>query len=298
MKTRNNWSVWLAAAVLLVGALAAAPAQADNFSFTYGGCDGDTICVFPDFNGDSPDSVEWYDVVGGVTLLVIDVAAPFDTCFTAAGQISGYDSRRMGAYYTPDPDTTVTKAIISSIMVAIVDGVTVPENDSILIAVLQNDTSSTPGMDSVEAESDGNAAQNGTAYENATFDSIWYVPDPGYNGTDDFAYRAYNACGDNDSALVGITVQSNGLLAFDTCYYEWVDVCANSCDEAADSTLSVGDSFRVCANIPVWDLDELTAGWPHVDLPGIAGTGLSMEQNPDLDGDSTLFCWPGFEAES
>jgi len=294
MKSRL-WIIGLAAA-LLVGTMAA-PAAAVSYTYTFSHCESDTICMTPSFGG-TPDSVEWY-VAGGL-LWFADVTAPFDTCLPWIG--INFDSLIMVAYYTPDPDSTFGRQIIEDSVIAIDDGRNCPENDSILIAVTMNDTTFGATIDSVRILNPGsNGPFNGTVVLVDSVHSFWYIPDPNYNGSDIFAYQIW-ICSDGfpsqtDTAVVAITIDSDGLLAFDSCWYQFVDVCATSCDEA-DSTISIGDSFRVCAHIPDWDLDQLTSGWPHVDLPGLAGSGLSMEQNPDLDSDSGLFCWPGFEADS
>lgn len=307
MKTRI-WALGLVLMMALLVGANATTAQAASFSFTWGGCDGDTLCLYPVLGG-IPDSVEFY-VTGaapGWDLISRDVAAPFDTCLVGFVAPALRDSIHMIAYFTPDPDTTISRPnFLSNIIVAMGDGVTVQENGTIAVQVIMNDTTSTPDSSWLESEVLGNISDHGTIDSIQDNTWIWYTPNPGYNGTDDFAYRHNNGCGDNDTAVVNLTIQSDGLISFDSCWYELIHAdcnpdCSGDCDEATNGTISIGDSIRFCAAISAWDLDELTAGWPRVDLPGLAGTNLTMIRDTSIDLgllDSTIFCWPGRTIDS
>ena len=280
---------------LLVG-VAATPAQAVTFSYSFNGCSGDSVCVTPVFGtGSTPDSIQfgWFT---SANTIGSSYALPFDTCFLYNGN-AGRDSLVMTVWYSPgDVDTTISRSILADYMIAMGNGRDVDENGTVGVDVLDNDTTSTPDSVITVAEVLGNVADHGTV-DSIIDDVIWYTPDLGYNGTDDFAYRATNECGDLDTAVVSITIESDGLLSFDSCDYQWVDVpCA--CDDSAEGlgTISIGDSIRVRAWISAWDLDELTPGWPRVDLPGLGGLNLVMVQDTSADLamlDTTMFAWPG-----
>jgi hypothetical protein len=296
---------------LLVGANATT-AEAISFSYTFGGCEGDSICVVPVISG-APDSIVWQLCGTPPTTKAKDLSAPWDTCFNSTSifrwDLSGRaDSVCMHAWYAA-VDSLVIRRIDANKMVAMSDGVTVPENGTIGINVRMNDTTSTPDSAWLQVwtgdvlpplQEDGtitNGPNHGTIDSIVNNTTIWYTPAPGYNGTDDFVYRSTNECGTTDTALVAITITSNGFLSFDSCAYDWVDVpCA--CDDSAQGlgTISVGDSIRVRAYISAWDLDELTANWPKVDLPGLAGSSLTMVRDTSAALgmlDTTRFAWPG-----
>lgn len=291
MKTR----IWALSLVLMMALLVGANATTANavtFSYTFNGCDGDTICLIPVYGG-TPDSIRWS--YSGLANAALDIAPPFDTCFVWNGAATGRDSIVMHAWYAA-VDSSAGRPVLISYMIAMSDGRDVDENGTVGVEVLMNDTTSTPDSVITTAPALGNGPDNGTI-DSIINDVIWYSPNPGYNGTDDFVYQATNECGQAESALVAITIESDGLLAFDTCWYDWIDVpCA--CDDSADGygTISVGDSLRVCALLEAWDLDELTNGWPRVDLPGLAGLNQVMVQDTSADLgmlDTALFCWPG-----
>lgn len=291
MKTRI-WALGLVLMMALLVGANATTANAVTFSYTFNGCDGDTICLIPVYGG-TPDSIRWS--YSGLANAALDIAPPFDTCFIWAGAATGRDSIVMHAWYAA-VDSSAGRPVLVDYMIAMGDGRDVDENGTVGVEVLMNDTTSTPDSVITLAEVLGNISDNGTV-DSIVNDIIWYSPNPGYNGTDDFAYSAENECGTLDTAVVSLTILSDGLLAFDTCWYDWIDVpCA--CDDSADGygTISVGDSLRVCALLEAWDLDELTAGWPRVDLPGLAGLNQVMVQDTSADLgmlDTALFCWPG-----
>ncbi|MBI3872576.1 MAG: hypothetical protein HY304_05820, partial [candidate division Zixibacteria bacterium] len=313
MKTRI-WSLGLVMMMALLVGASATTAEAVSFSFQFGGCSAsdpafDTLCLIPVFGG-VPDSVRWYysgaPVVHGPAVptppfAARDIAPPYDTCFVWAGAATGRDSIVMHAWFAA-VDSSAGRSVLVDYMVAINDGRNCNENDSVLVNVLVNDTTSTPDTNVVIAPYNpiGNGPFHGRLVAAVYVDGsmkVWYVPDLGYNGTDNFVYQVTNGCGTPDTAVVSITILSNGLLCFDSCWYEWKDVpCA--CDDSAGGlgAISIGDSLRVCARICPWDLDELTAGWPRADLPGIAGSNLTMIQDTSAALgmlDTTLFCWPG-----
>lgn len=302
MKTRI-WALGLMVA-LFVGATAM-PAAAIDFSYTFDGCAGDSVCLTPVLSA-TPDSIVWELCGAPPFVVIVDPGpAPFDTCF----QFNGYswaadgraDSICMHAWYAA-VDSVVYKRIDADKMEAVDDGRNCDENDSVLVNVLANDTSFLADIDTIIVpwNAGANGPFHGTAYL-APNNMVWYKPTPGYNGTDIFAYYVENVCGQSDTAVVAITILSDGLISIDSCWYDVGHIACNSacgsdCDEATNGTINIGDSLRVCVQLSPWDLDELTAGWPRVDLPGLAGTNLTMiKDTSNTLGmfDSTVFCWPG-----
>ena len=85
-------------------------------------------------------------------------------------------------------------------------GITVAEDASVTIDVLQNDTDDADG-DTLSI-SDPGAPLHGTAVEEGGM--IVYTPDEDYNGSDSFTYTVSDGNGGSDTALVSVTVTAAG----------------------------------------------------------------------------------------
>lgn len=277
---------------LLVGGIVALwpiYAPAADFTFQFSGCDGDTICIQPVLGG-IPDSVRWS--YRGQLIAAVDYGPSFDTCFPWNGTGWGRDSIVMHAWYeqafTPI-DSVKAHSVLVEYMTAMADGVTCFENDSVLIEVLANDTTSTPNATTVNAPVQGNNSDHGVI--RIANEQIWYVPDPGYIGSDDFVYSATNDCGDYDTAVVAITVMAAEFKLIDSMWYELIFAC---CDTM--NWISVGDSVRICAAVRPEAVGAMPDGFPKVYLPGLGeNPGLMVRDTSMTLGllDSTIFCWPG-----
>ena len=105
----------------------------------------------------------------------------------------------------PPPDPTSTSEPSNNAPDAGNDSATVTEDDSVDIAVLNNDTDS-DGTIVVSSLAVASAPAHGTAVANTIAETITYTPFANYSGSDSFTYRICDNDGDCSTATVSITV--------------------------------------------------------------------------------------------
>jgi len=98
---------------------------------------------------------------------------------------------------------------------AINDFATTNEGESVMVMVTMNDSFGPDGPNNGQIVITSNPS-NGTAFvstngtpSDPTDDKITYTPNPGYTGTDIFAYRITDSNGDTDTAVVSVTITPN-----------------------------------------------------------------------------------------
>ncbi|HNB49840.1 MAG TPA: Ig-like domain-containing protein, partial [Chitinophagales bacterium] len=107
---------------------------------------------------------------------------------------------------------TITVNSVNDVPTAEADDTTVPEDGSVTVPVLSNDTfggdgPSTGTISIVTPPTNGTATVNdGGTPNDPTDDQIDYTPNPNYNGADNIIYEICDANGDCDTAIVNITV--------------------------------------------------------------------------------------------
>jgi hypothetical protein len=180
------------------------------------------------------------------------------------------------------------------------------ENDTLIAFVLDNDTlgdhNQPRPVDSVKIFTqnlDPNVID--TVYFDTTASGIWrlvYIPKANWHGKDSLTYDVFVHDGCNattNRATVAITVYSNFRVDIDSLWYEYLDMCTNSCD-VDPNTLSLHDSLQIWVKINPVDVQELAPGWPKAFFAGLGGSAGGDVMFQDTTGfkgnDSIYFSLP------
>ncbi len=211
----------------------------DSFSYTIsdgkGGTATATVAVtvsavndFPSAHNDSASTQEDHSVtitvlsndedVDGDVLNVTSVGAPQhgaavkngdgSVSYTPASNFSGSDSFSYaisdGKGGTSAATVSVTVTGVNDAPSAVNDAVTLQEDTSATVSVLNND--SDPDGDSLTVSAAGQPQHGTTAVQNGT--SVRYTPAANYHGSDTFTYTISDGNGGTATAAVAVTVNS------------------------------------------------------------------------------------------
>jgi hypothetical protein len=217
------------------------------------------------------------------------VAADGTVSYQPAADFDGADSF---IYTATDADgelangtVTITVTPVNDAALAVDDVVSTRTNEAVDIAVLANDT---------DAESDPltlvsiGSALHGTATMNPD-STVHYTPETNFTGVDTFDYVITDGNGEEDTAVVTISVgvdsDGDGLLDVDENETTMTDPQDADTD---DDGLVDGVEVMTTHTDPLdgdMDDDGLPDGAEDVDQNGTVGAGETDPENPDTDGD-------------
>ncbi len=175
----------------------------------------------------------------------MDFEFAYGTYHDGPGNVGNIVSVQVPRCTSSTPPTTVLPP--TSPLVALDDAVTTTMGTPVTVFALTNDYSTTGAY--MELWWVG-TQMNGVAYQNG-MDTLEYVPDPGFVGTDSFNYSISDALGNQASATVSINVEepsTGGLTALD-------DVAATPTNTAVIIPVTQNDS---CEGMCMWGVESIS----------------------------------------
>ena len=155
---------------------------------------------------------------------------------------------------------TVNAVFVNTPPIAEDDTATVPEDSSIIIPVLDNDSDVDGDPLTVSVTTN---AVFGTTTVNVD-NTITYTPNADYDGTDSFVYMLDDGNGGTDTALVSITITSDGIDETDTDgdgVPDDTDTCPNTAPGAPVDGSGCADNQRDSDNDNVTDDVDVCPGF-------------------------------------
>ncbi|MFN8283154.1 MAG: Ig-like domain-containing protein [Chitinophagales bacterium] len=188
-----------------------------------------------------------------------------------------------------DCDTAIVRVTVTPVNdlpLAEADEATVPEDGSVTVAVLTNDTfggdgPSTGTITVTQQPSNGTATvDDGGTPNDPTDDQIIYTPNTGYNGLDSLIYEICDANGDCDTALVVINVGgvNDPPVVPDTIVTTPEDTPISVCLPITDPDFGDSWTVSVCGG-PI--NGTLTSG------PNVTGTQVCLTYAPNANWNGT-----------